>query len=85
MRLMLTLSVAAMALLSFAANAPANAQVTFESAYAQPANMLDGVDVGARISMEPDVFAPPPQQQVEVAAVRCQPGQACGGHRRAVH
>ncbi len=53
MRKVLT-SVAAALTLSFAAaNAPAKAQgspVPFDSAYAQPGNLVDGLDIGTRVT-----------------------------------
>lgn len=48
-------SSAAAVLLFLTATAPSKAQVTFESIYAQPAVMVDGIDVGARISREPEI------------------------------
>lgn len=59
MRKILTSAAAAMALSFLAASAPAQAQVTFESVYAQPAEMVDGVDIGARIAPGRDVGAAP--------------------------
>jgi hypothetical protein len=53
----LTSAAAAMALSFFAA--PAQAQATFESVYAQPAQMVDGVDIGARIGPEREIGAAP--------------------------
>lgn len=50
MRNILTSAAAAMALSLLAASAPAHAQTTFESVYAQPAEMVDGVDIGGRIA-----------------------------------
>jgi hypothetical protein len=50
----LSSSAAALTLLFLTANAPAKAQVAFESIYAQPANMVDGFDVGARVSNAPN-------------------------------
>jgi len=47
-RLLLALAVPP-AFLCLAASAPAKSQVAFESIYAQAADMVDGIEVGARI------------------------------------
>jgi hypothetical protein len=51
------------------ASASAAAQ-DFPSAYARPAEIVDGIDVGSRV----DVFAP----AKAVAAQKCRAGAACG-------
>lgn len=71
-------SAAALALVIFTANAPSKAQVTFESAYAQPAVMVDGIHVGARISREPEIGPFP-----VVAAHNPHPASAIGRRHRA--
>jgi hypothetical protein len=56
-----------------AASAPAKSQEFFASAYARPAEMVDGLDVGTRIDGA-DIFAP---ARVTVAQ-NCHAGTACG-------
>lgn len=64
---------------SLAANAPAKAQVVFESIYAQPANMVDGIDVGTRESSTADhASASVAAEQRCPAGARCERGH--GGH-----
>jgi hypothetical protein len=54
MRKILTSVAVAMALSFAAANAPAKAQgsaAPFDSAYSQPANMIDGLDIGTPVAL----------------------------------
>jgi hypothetical protein len=55
------------------ARAPANSQEFFASAYARPAEMVDGLHVGTRVDGA-DIFAP----ARVVAAQNCHAGTVCG-------
>jgi hypothetical protein len=76
-----TLAVAS-ALLCLAANAPANAQSTLESAYTQPADTLDGIQVGRRISRASDFDQDLAPATRVAAAHKCRAGAPCERHRR---
>jgi hypothetical protein len=73
MNKILTSFVAAPALVCLAASAPANSQEFFASAYARPAEMVDGLRVGTRVEGA-DIFAP----ARVVVAQNCLGGTACG-------
>jgi len=49
MRHVISTSAIALTMLCVVARSPASAQYAFESAYAPPAQMIDGVNIGARI------------------------------------
>jgi hypothetical protein len=66
-------SVAAAAVLCLAGSAPANSQEFFASAYARPAEMVDGLRVGTRVEGS-DIFA----SARVVVAQNCLGGTACG-------
>jgi len=75
----LTLAGAALALSCLTATPPAQAQAVFESIYTQPVEMVDGMNVGARISLAPRLGA-----AAGMAAQKCRAGVACG-RRRGAH
>lgn len=68
-----TSSAAVVAVFCLTASAPANSQEFFESAYARPAEMVDGLHVGRRIEGA-GIFAP----ARAAAAQNCHAGSACG-------
>jgi hypothetical protein len=72
MKKFLTFAGAAIALSCLAANAPAKAQAVFESIYTQPAQMVDGMNVGDRISATPRFAA-----ATVTAAQKCGAGVVC--------
>lgn len=80
-QVLLTMVVAPM-LLCLAANVPAKAQeTTLQNAYAQPADTVDGIQVGRRISRSAD-FAPDLAPETRVAAShKCAAGAPCERHR----
>ena len=71
MKKLLTFAVAAMALSCLTAPAPAQAQAVFESIYTQPAQMVDGLNVGARIS-------PASRFGAATEAPKCRTRDTCG-------
>jgi hypothetical protein len=78
-QLLLTLALAP-AMLCLAANAPVRAQSTLDNAYTQPADIVDGIQVGRRISRSAEFdqdLAPPTRV---AAAHKCRAGAPCERH-----
>ena len=71
MKKILTFAVASLALSCLTATTPAQAQAVFESIYTQPAQMVDGMNVGARI-------APASRFGAATAAPKCRTRDTCG-------